>query len=482
MEEYKNFVQRVGLVGITNILIAISGIILIPIITKNLPTADSGLWAIVNTTIALVPNIANLGLPYTMVRFLSSEKDKSKIKKSFYSMLAVVFVTSIVIFLIFIIFQNPIADKLFEGNINLLYIVAIISFFACINLMLISFFRTFHQIKRYSIFLILQTYIGVIISAYFTLTGQTIETVVLGLLVGYLVVFLMMGLMIVSYLGLPMAKFKNLKEELEFAIPTIPNNISSWAVDASDKYVITIFLGSAAVGYYFPSYALGSIILMFLSPFALLLPAILPKYFDEGNLNQVKIFLKYSMKYFLLFAIPAALGSSILSKPILLIMTTQEIATNGYLVTPFVCLGAIFMGIYGIINNILILEKKTKILGKIWIFVGVANLVFTMIAVPFIGIIGAALVTLICYLLAFIITAYHSKKYLELPFEYKSMIKIIIASIIMGIFVYIVNPSGIMNVLITVLLAVAIYFGILFLIKGVEKEEFNFFKKMISES
>lgn len=62
------------------------------------------------------------------------------------------------------------------------------------------------------------------------------------------------------------------------------------------------------------------------------------------------------------------------------------------------------------------------------------------------------------------------------------MIKTIIASTIMGIFVYILNPSGIMNVLVTILLAVAIYFGILFLIKGIEKEEFDFFKKMISES
>lgn len=482
MNEYKSFVQRIGLVGITNILISLSGLIFIPIITKNFSVADYGVWAQVNTTIALVPNIANLGLPYTMVRFLSAEKDKSKIKESFYSMLAVVFATSIAISLIFIIFQNPIANSLFEGNINVLHIVAIISFFACVNLMLISFFRTFQQIRRYSFFLILQTYIGVIISSYFALTGQTIETVILGLLVGYLVVFLIMGLMIGGYLGIPIPKFKNLREELNFAIPTIPSNVSSWVVDSSDKYVIGIFLGSVAVGYYSPSYALGSILLMFLSPFALLLPAVLPKYFEEGNLKKVNIFLKYSMKYFLIITIPAAIGLSLLSKPILMIISTPEIAINGYLVTPFVCLGAILMGIYGITNNILILKKKTKILGKIWILVGVLNLVFNIIAVPFIGIIGAAIVTLICYLLAFLITAYYSKKYIKLPFEYKSMIKTIIASTIMGIFVYIVNPSGITNVLITILKAVAIYFGILFLIKGIEKEEFDFFKKMISES
>lgn len=482
MNEYKRFIQRIGIVGITNILISISGLIFIPIITKNFPVADYGIWAQVNTTIALIPNIANLGLPYTMVRFLSAENDKLKIRDSFYSMLAVVFASSLIISLIFIFFKVQIANSLFGGNLDILYIVSIISFFACMNLMLISFFRTFQQIKRYSLFLALQTYIGVIVSSYLALSGYNIEIVVLGLLVGYLIVFIIMLLIIGGYLGLNIPKFKNLKEELEFAIPTIPSNVSSWVVDSSDKYVIGIFLGSAAVGYYSPSYALGSILLMFLSPFALLLPAVLPKYFEDGNLKQVNVFLKYSMKYFLMITVPAAVGLSLLSKQLLLIITTPEIAMNGYLITPFVCLGAIFMGMYGITNNILILEKKTKILGKIWIIVGFLNLIFNIITVPFIGIIGAAIVTLLCYLFSFLITAFYSKKYLKLPFEINSLIRIIISSIIMGIFVFLMNPYGLSNVLVTIIVAIGIYFIILFLIRGINKEEINFFKKMINES
>ncbi|KZX11584.1 flippase [Methanobrevibacter filiformis] len=479
MSEYKSFVQRIGLVGISNLLISLSALIFIPIITKNFSIGDYGIWAQVNTTIALIPNIANLGLPYTMVRFLSAENDKTKIKESFYSMLAIVFASSLLISIILIIFQNPIANALFDGNIQVLYIVSIISFFACMNLMIISFFRTFQQIKRYSLFLILQSYVGLMLSAYLVLTGYNIETVVLGLLTGYLVVFIVMVLLIGNYLGFDIPKFKNLKEELNFAIPTIPSNISSWIVDSSDKYVIGIFLGSAAVGYYAPSYAIGSILLMFLSPFAVMLPAVLPKYFEKGDLNKVNEFLKYSMKYFLLITIPGGFGLSILSKPILMIISTNEIAMNGYLITPFVCLGAIFMGIYGIINNILILEKKTKILGKLWIFVAILNVILNIFAVPYIGIIGAAIATLISYIFAFIITTVHSKRYLKLPFEYKSILKIIIASVIMGIFLLYMKPVGIIAILIVILIAVVIYFGVLFILQGINKEEFNFLKKMI---
>ncbi len=94
MSEYKLFVQRIGLVGITNILVAISGLILLPIITKNFTTSDYGVWVQITTTIALLPNVATLGLPYTMVRFLSAEKDIEKIREGFYSLAGVVLIST----------------------------------------------------------------------------------------------------------------------------------------------------------------------------------------------------------------------------------------------------------------------------------------------------------------------------------------------------------------------------------------------------
>ena len=97
MSQYVKFVQRIGLVGITNILISLSSLIFIPIITKSFSTAEYGMWAQVTTTVALVPNIANLGLPYTMVRFLSSEKDKNTIRGSFYSMISVTLLSTLII-------------------------------------------------------------------------------------------------------------------------------------------------------------------------------------------------------------------------------------------------------------------------------------------------------------------------------------------------------------------------------------------------
>ena len=478
MDEYIQFIKRIGIVGIANILISLSGLIFIPIITKNFSTSDYGVWAQVNTLIALVPNIVNLGLPYTMVRFLAAQKDKKIIQQSFYSMMALVLASTIVMVVVFLVFSTQIANALFDGSLQIMLIVTVISFLACLNLMLLSYFRTFQQIAYYSLFLVLQTYIGVGVSIVLTLLNHPIEIVVLGLLSGYLIVFIAMVFLIIRQLGFTV-RFKNLKEELKFAIPTIPNNVSSWVVDSSDKFVIGIFLGTAAVGCYSPGYALGSILLMFLTPFAVLLPAVLPEYFESGDTEKVNTFLTYSLKYYLLITIPAAVGMSLLSKPLLYILTTTVIADSGYMITPLVALGAIFMGIYGIVNNIIILEKKTSILGYIWISVAILNIVLNIFAVPYLGIYGAGIATLICYFMAFLVTMFYSSKFMKLPFDVKSILKIIIASIIMGIFVNIANPYGIVNILIVIVIAVLIYFVVLFLLRGIDRKEINLIKSMI---
>ena len=240
MDEYVQFIKRIGVVGIANILISLSGLIFIPIITKNFSTSNYGVWAQANTLVALVPNIVNLGLPYTMVRFLAAEKDKEIIKQSFYSMMLAVLCSTVIMVLVFLIFSHQIADALFDGSMQIMLTVTVISFLACINLMFLSYFRTFQQIKFYSTFLVLQTYIGVGASIILTVMHYPIEIVILGLLAGYLAVFIVMALLIVRQLGFT-TKFKSLKEELKFAIPTVPNNVSSWVVDSSDKFVIGIF-------------------------------------------------------------------------------------------------------------------------------------------------------------------------------------------------------------------------------------------------
>ncbi len=479
MKESKLFVYRIGLVGIINILIGLNSFILIPLLTKSLSVNDYGIWNEILVTIRLAQNFASLGLYFSIIRFLASLKDKEEIQEGFYSMFFLALFTTSIISVLIYIFSEPIASLLFNSNIIIVRITSFIVLIASLNYLIINYFRTFQEIKKYSFFLLIQTYLTTIIAVILVLLGYGIIGAGIGILISYLISFSTILLIIISRIGITIPKFTHAKKYILYSLPMALGGIGYWIVESSDRYIISMFLGTAFVGYYSPGYILGTIIVMLAAPFSTLLFPTLSKYHDEKNIKKVKGYFKYSIKYFLFISIPAVFGLSVLSKPLLIIITTQEIANNGYLVTPFIALGSLFYGLYTIISLVLLLEKKTKITGIMWAVASVLSISFNIILIPHFGILGAAVATLISYLSIFILGTFYSFKYITIKLDISFILKCIFASIMMSLFVTLIKPEGILNIVISVIGSILIYLLIMILLKGINKNEINFIKNFI---
>lgn len=478
---YKLFVQRLGLMGATNLLVALSNLILIPVLTKGFGAEGYGIWIQVGVTVALLTNLATVGLLPSMIRFLAPEKNKEKIQEGFYSITFVTLITNSIILIIFFLFSKQIAAILFDDNIAIANLMALIVFFACFNSIFLNYYRTFQQIRKYALFNISQTYLAVIFAVYLTLSGHDIFSVLIGLLITYLFLFFVMIYDIILEIGFKIPSFEYLKEYLSFGMPMIPSNISYWVLGSSDRYVISISLGVAFVGYYSPGYTLG-IIISLLTPFSLILPSVLPEYYDKQKMEEVRTFINYSLKYFLFLAIPSLFALSLLSKPILSILTTETIALNSYLITPFIILATLIFGIYEIINNILILEKKTKLIGFTLVITAVLNLTLNILLVPHFGIIAAAAATLISYIFAFVVTLHYSLKYFDFRFKFRFVLKSVVASILVSLIIVLINPTGVLNTLAVIGLSVVVYVSSIIILKGITKKEIKFFKELVQGS
>jgi O-antigen/teichoic acid export membrane protein len=479
MDKYKLFAQRIGLVGVTNLLLGLSGIILLPILTKNLPVEDYGIWAQINVTIGIVPAVAAFGLPYTMVRFLPSLSNKEEIQDIFYTIFFLVLLTSAIVSTLIYMLSESIASTLFENNVIIVKILALTVFIECLNYIFIGYFRANQQIKRYSKLMFIQTSLLILLVSFFVLSGKGIIGATLGLLIKSGVLFLIMAFVITSEIGIVTPKFKRVNEYLNFGLPTVPGNISSWVVNSSDRYVIGIFLGTAAVGYYSPGYSLGGIVGMFFAPLAFILPAILSKSYDENNMEEVRNILKYSLKYFLTIAIPAAFGLSILSESILLVLSTPEIASEGYMITPFIAFSTLLLGAYGVISQVIILEKKTKITGKIWILAAILNLGLNFVFIPYIGIIGAAITTLVSFLIGFVFASYYSFKMFKFSTNPGFILKSIFSSLLMCSVIIKLNPLGLLEIIFSIVTGAIIYFVALLLLKSFDIKEIYFFRSIL---
>ena len=77
---YQKFAKDVFIIGIANALVALSGIIFMPLITKTLGAYDYGIWAQVQVTISLVMSFVGLGLPFAVTRFLPAKTNRGEIR------------------------------------------------------------------------------------------------------------------------------------------------------------------------------------------------------------------------------------------------------------------------------------------------------------------------------------------------------------------------------------------------------------------
>jgi len=473
----KKFFQNIGILGFSNILVFLVGLILLPILTKTLPIEDYGYYVLVIAAISLIPPIIMLGLPYTMIRYLAGEENRKLIQEGFYSIFCVILFISLITGFVLFSLSSTIAVLFFNGETAIVQFMSLILIFECLINLFSNYFRTFQKLKIYSIFFISQNYAKLVFILLALFLGLKIIGILLGILIADILISLIMFGLILSEIGIIVPNFQRIPTFLRFGLPTVPGNFSEWIVSLSNRYLIGIFLGVAFVGYFAPGYSLGFLVMsMLMIPFAVLLPAVLSQHFDQNNMEEVQKILQYSLKFFLFFAFPAFFGLTILSYPLIKLLTTPEIAEQGYIITGFAAFSALLYGIYTIIFQILILKKQTKIVGFNWIFAAILNFILNLILIPLFGLLGAGIASLLAYLSLTTIASYYSLKGFQLQFEVIYYIKIIFACILMSIVLLLLKPDGVISILIAIGLSIISYVAIMFGINAFSIEEIEFIK------
>ena len=110
------------------------------------------------------------------------------------------------------------------------------------------------------------------------------------------VIVLIAFMTIVSQIGFVVPRFTYIKEYLQFSLPLTPNALIRWVTESSDRYLVTYFLGLESVGVYSAACSIGNLIQLFVSPLQLILLPELSKLFDENKIDEVRIYVSYSLQ------------------------------------------------------------------------------------------------------------------------------------------------------------------------------------------
>ena len=270
-----------------------------------------------------------------------------------------------------------------------------------------------------------------------------------------------------------------LKELLKFGLPLIPNGLAYLAVEMSHRYLMLYLLDKNKVGEYGANYKFGTLMLLLVTgfrtawqPFFLKIAhqddakriyARVMTYFVFGSALVVLIgslFIEYIVK------IPVAPGKTLMGKEY----------WGGVFIIPLILLSYLFYGIYVNLTVGIYIKKKSQLM---FIFTGLAaltNIGFNLYLIPTMGMIGAALATLIAYLVMMLSIFIANQKIYPVPYEYTRLAMILSYVIISLVIYYFFAPVWYIRLVLIMAIPILV-FGVGFF----KQEEKIFITELISK-
>ena len=221
---------------------------------------------------------------------------------------------------------------------------------------------------------------------------------------------------------------------LKYSFPLIPNMISWWVINASNRTIITAFLGLDFNGIFSTATKFSSLISTLYSVFNLAWTESASLYIDSedasnffSNIFDIIIRLFGSICLCVIVFMPFVFG----------IMINVKFAASYYQI-PILMVGSLFNIFVSFLGSIYVAKKITAEIAKTSIIAAIINISINIIFIRFIGLYSASIATAVSYIAMFIYRFIDSKKYVTLILS-KSLISTVAISYVLSIVVYYIN-------------------------------------------
>ncbi len=282
----------------------------------------------------------------------------------------------------------------------------------------------------------------------------------------------------------------NFKEVLYFSLPLLLSgifmNIMSWA----DTFFLGKILTIKDVGIYNIALSLALTLKLFYSSFSSMFYPISSSIIKKNKSENIS--LEEKKKFSNLYSKTSSwILMTIISPAIFLIFFPEKSITiifgnsfaPGALTLIILTSGVLFDTLIGPTTQSLMALSKTKKIFYVNSFSAITNIILNITLIPIFGIIGAAISTSLTIMIRELIFFIEIRKDIPIKFNLKKSLRIIfsvIPAIIMG-YKLMQNTNNLFSLIISSLLVFIVYCIILFMIKGIDKEDFTIIKHIINK-
>ena len=209
----------------------------------------------------------------------------------------------------------------------------------------------------------------------------------------------------------------------------------------SDRYMLAWLVDEAEAGKYAVGYDLaGNTIMMIMNAINLAAYPMIVKLLDtKGKEAALEYFNTYVI-LLLSISIPAVVGLSLVGPGLATLVIGEDYQESVILVLPWVASAIFAMGLGAFYLHLPFqLGNKNSGIFKIGIYTALINLCLNFWLIPEMGMLGAAIATLLSFIISSALGIYFSRDVFPLPFPAKEVLKIVIAAIFMGLCLWLVK-------------------------------------------
>lgn len=266
------------------------------------------------------------------------------------------------------------------------------------------------------------------------------------------------------FFDLKLGKSGTVKEMLRFSTPLVPNQLSWWIINSSDRYIVRFFLGSVANGIYSISYKFPSLLQLIFNVFyeSWQDMALTDSDKDPGSYYSKIFKLYYKLAFsFLIFLIP-------FTKIFVRVFMSVTYVTSANYIS-FLYLGTVFQAFSSFFGVGYLKNNKTRQIAYTSLIGAICNAAINVMLIKFCGLYAASISTFAGFFVMFIIRVIQTKNVMKIEVDKVSFsmlfvfalvssiigtfsdMKLDIICMIVGLIFFIVyNYGEIMNILLLV--------------------------------
>lgn len=420
LEEIKKLGKHSIVYGFGSLLSRLLGFILLPIYTRYLTPADYGVFSLLVITGTVVSIITQLGLGSALFREVIYQGSDERAVQS--TALYFLVGESVLVFSIVIFFSHHLSGLIFntQSYSYLLRLIFLTKLLSSINIIVMARLRIREQSLLYSLLSIATFLVGAILNIYFIVV---LKRGIEGLITAGLI---LSAIFCVVYFVL---LFKNqrltfsieiLRRLLSFGVPLVPFGLARIVMTSADRYFLQHFSTMTDVGLYSVAFRIGIAINLIVGAVQLAWPAQMYKIAKRPDAEKQ---LAKILTYYLFVLGFIGLGFSVLSREVLLLMTTPQFYA-AYVVIPLIVLSYTMYGVMYMTNSGLETQNKTKFMFPTMIGAATLNLLLNYLFVPRFGMMGAAGASVIAYAAMLVVQIAVNLHFWYIPYEYKRIAKL----------------------------------------------------------